>query len=280
MPAYNESRFIKKTITECKKVTDNLIVVNDGSTDETKNIIAESDVMCINLEKNTGNSNAIFTGMDFAIRHNYSKVVTIDADGAHSPYEIPSLINIHNLNKSNLTIGNRFSSFSTNNIPSTKRLSNLFASKIINKLLKIKLDDVACGFRVYSSDLISILVKNSKAHHGYRIAYESIFSASNHGLQICNSNVSVHYDGSNLLVTPQKEFLDLLAVLVSNCSSTQYLLLLEKIQDSVINLLPFTIQIENILLCLHPLSKERGYIFQLQDDYYCSSLLGNKYIFD
>ncbi len=280
IPAYNESAKIADVISRVRRFAQQVIVVNDGSTDNTQYLAEAAGALVLEIQERTGNSNALIRGFKFAIQNGFHTVVTIDADGAHNPEEIPSLLTTHINLKCHLTIGNRFDPSQLQHIPSTKRWSNFFAASMVNRILGLSLNDVACGFRVLQFDLLKALIKNSTLH-GYAIAYEMIAVARGKSFKIGSSPVRVHYDASNILCTRQQEFLDLLRALINmQFTSKEMLLSLNQIYEVASNLQPFTIKIAKMTLCIHPLLTEGGYLFQLQDQNFTIQTIGQYFDLD
>ncbi len=110
IPVYNEEKFIAQVIDDTKKSNPqaDILVINDGSTDNTSVIARKMGVMVLDLPFNIGYGGAIQTGFRLAQENNYEFVITMDGDGQHDPYSINSLIDAMNTFKADVVIGNRF----------------------------------------------------------------------------------------------------------------------------------------------------------------------------
>jgi glycosyltransferase involved in cell wall biosynthesis len=97
IPAYNEQDSIYGTVTNLINTCDHdYIVINDGSTDKTKEVLEKNRFNYIDLPVNLGIGGAMQTGYKYALRNNYDYAIQLDADGQHDPYDVNKLINTRN----------------------------------------------------------------------------------------------------------------------------------------------------------------------------------------
>ncbi|MCS7179804.1 MAG: glycosyltransferase family 2 protein, partial [bacterium] len=87
IPVYNEEKTIGNVLKELKKYFKNILVIDDGSNDKTKEIVEKENVLIISHETNKGKGEALKTGFKYAIEKNFSAVITMDGDGQHLPEE-------------------------------------------------------------------------------------------------------------------------------------------------------------------------------------------------
>ena len=92
IPCLNEELTIASIVLKSKKYVDTVLVVDDGSKDDTTKIAEKVGAIVITHEKNRGKSAAIKTGFRYALEQDFSYVITIDGDGQHNPEEIPLLL--------------------------------------------------------------------------------------------------------------------------------------------------------------------------------------------
>ena len=139
IPAYNEAMSIGEVIDNCKAFFDEIIVVDDGSTDDTAKIARNSGAVVIRNEKNLGVTKATQNGFKAA---QGDIIVTMDADGQHDPSDIPKLIEPLAEGKAEVALGVR------SEIPHR-------SERIINALtnLSVKCSDAGTGFRAVKADL-------------------------------------------------------------------------------------------------------------------------------
>jgi len=146
IPAHNEEKEIKEVIKKTKKYVDNIVVVDDGSTDKTYEAAKNANVVVLRHVVNLGKGAALKTGCEYAIKKGADNLILIDADSQHDPKEIPNFIT--NLNKVDIVFGYRKKS---KNMPFILRFGNLFIRETINLLFNIKLNDPLCGYRAFKS---------------------------------------------------------------------------------------------------------------------------------
>jgi glycosyltransferase involved in cell wall biosynthesis len=280
IPAFNESSSIVEIVGKTKKHVERVIVIDDGSTDDTQHKALQAGATLIRLSQRQGYSAAVIKGLSFAIKEGGTNVVTIDADGAHLPEEIPDLVGVHSRESASLTIGNRFAEESRSQIPTTKRWSNYFASKLVGNVMDILMDDVSCGFRVLDLKLILELFKESTPK-GYGLPYSMISVARRRGLKICGTPVNIRYRVDQVLCTPRGEFLDFIDALRSHltiCPDIEKDL--NRLARDVNDLKPIVIRISGVILFLNPLETENGYSFELQSSKFEPGNLAPYFDFD
>lgn len=194
MPAFNEEKYIGSMVLATKQYADEVLVVDDGSTDQTSKIAILAGATVIRHAKNRGYGAAIQSIFSEAKRRSPEALVLIDADGQHHPADIPSLIKPIT-EGSDLVIGSR--ELQHNRIPFYRRLGQkviLHSGRILSRK---KLSDSESGFRVFSRKAISVL---ELKENGMSISAETIVVAAEKGLKITEVPISVTYtkDGSTL----------------------------------------------------------------------------------
>ena len=147
IPAYNEEENIAKIIIEIKKITNNIIVCNDGSTDLTSEIAEKLGVIVINHEKNQGYGAAIKSIFLKAKEIEADILVTFDADGQHRIEDISKVSTPIKEGNADIVIGSRFLSEESNDIPNYRKLGIKVITKITNTSIKEKITDSQSGFR-------------------------------------------------------------------------------------------------------------------------------------
>jgi len=147
MPAVNESKNVSKLIRQIKKYVDKVIVVDDGSIDRTSQLAKKAGAIVLRHDINLGKGAALKTGCDYAIRQNANIILNLDADGQHSPEEIPKFLKA--LKNTDLVHGTR--QFNTS-MPFIKRAWNFGISKIFSLLYGTEVHDQQCGFRAFKAD--------------------------------------------------------------------------------------------------------------------------------
>jgi polyprenyl-phospho-N-acetylgalactosaminyl synthase len=154
IPVYNESKKISGVVAQLKNHFNNIIVVNDGSTDSTLEVIKHLDVIVINHALNLGQGAAISSGLKFIKDlENISAVITFDADGQHSVRDAVSFANEIIGCKEDVIFGSRFLEHKLN-IPTLKRFVLSLVTFITNKLTKMNLTDTHNGLKAYKKSAL------------------------------------------------------------------------------------------------------------------------------
>ena len=172
MPAYNEEKNICRTLSDFpNNISDcmDIIVIDDGSVDNTCKIIQDYDVILIKHRKNRGNGAAIQTGLEFCKQNNYDIAVILDADGQHDPNDLQKFIDPIVSNKADFVIGNRFKYYYDMKI--LKKLLSRVMSVLYSFLLQEKIADPTMGYRALSGKIFS----NLKFDSNYSITQEMLF---------------------------------------------------------------------------------------------------------
>jgi len=146
IPAYNEALRIGEVIRGVKKFCKNIIVVDDGSKDETDKVARKNKVIVLRHRLNLGKGAAMKTGVEAAFELGGEGVILIDADGQHQPREIPKFIK--NLSAGyDIVFGSREL---TEGVPLVRHLGNKFGSMLITLFFGISRSDMLCGFMAFS----------------------------------------------------------------------------------------------------------------------------------
>ncbi|MBU0580497.1 MAG: glycosyltransferase family 2 protein [Candidatus Margulisbacteria bacterium] len=175
IPAYNEGKNIGSVIQEVKKYAENILVVDDGSTDLTKEIAQKKNVEVISHSVNLGKGAALKTGCDYAYKQGVENIVVIDADGQHEPKDIPRFLEA--LKGVDIVFGYRKQS---NTMPLILKFGNRFINETLRLLFQIKVYDSQCGYRAFKS---SIYPKIRWKANDYYMETEMIVKAGRNNLK-------------------------------------------------------------------------------------------------
>lgn len=186
MPAYNEARVIAGVIKKAAKVfakatdyTIDIVVINDGSTDNTFEEARKSGAVVIDHILNSGAGGATLTGLAYARKFDYDIMATMDADGQHSPADVLEGIIQSEKLKTDLLIGSRL--INSDGMSKTKILGNKGLSFITQLLFGVNVTDSQSGLRIYSRTAIEKLDWKTT---GYEFCSEMIWRAKQLGLSI------------------------------------------------------------------------------------------------
>jgi glycosyltransferase involved in cell wall biosynthesis len=149
IPTYNNEKTLKRVIDGVLDYTESIIVVNDGSTDSTSQILAQyPQITVLSLSENKGKGNGLKIGFRKAKELGYHYAITIDSDGQHYPDDIPVFVEtLIGENKDVLLIGNR--NMSQDGIPKKSSFGNRFSNFWFWFETGIKLEDTQSGYRLY-----------------------------------------------------------------------------------------------------------------------------------
>lgn len=155
VPAYNEEKNIGGVIEAMPNFVDKIIVVDDGSTDNTADISKNMGAQVLSHKNNKGVGAAFDTGIKAVLKTNMDIMVNIDADGQFNPCDIEKLVNPIILGDADFVTASRF--IDKNFYPEMSKIKfwgNQFMSRFISRLTKQKFYDVSCGFRAYSRETL------------------------------------------------------------------------------------------------------------------------------
>ncbi len=149
IPTYNNEKTLKRVIDGVLDYTQDIIVVNDGSTDSTKEILGQyPQLHIIHLPENKGKGNGLRTGFRKAKKLGYHYAITIDSDGQHYPDDLPVFVEALMFEKEDvLLIGNR--NMAQDGIPKKSSFGNRFSNFWFWFETGIKLEDTQSGYRLY-----------------------------------------------------------------------------------------------------------------------------------
>ena len=198
IPAYNEEKNIASIITKLKKITDSIIVCDDGSSDMTTEISKNLGAIVISHEKNMGYGVAINSIFQKSKEINADLLVTFDADGQHRVEDIEKVIEPIKNNDADLVIGSRFLD-KKSDVPNYRKIGIKVITQVTNVSIKKKLTDSQSGFRAYNKQVLSQI---SPSDIGMGISTEILIKSSSKGLRIMEVPVTILYSGDTSTHNP------------------------------------------------------------------------------
>ena len=199
IPAYNEEKNIAAIITRLKKITDKIIVCNDGSSDLTSKIAEELGAIVINHERNLGYGAAIRSIFLKAKNSDCDILVTFDADGQHRVEDIDKVIKPISNGESDIVIGSRFLDESRKEVPNYRKVGIKVITKLTNATIKKQLTDSQSGFRAYSKKVLNEL---DLSELGMGISTEILIKASSKNFRISEVPIKILYNGETSTHNP------------------------------------------------------------------------------
>lgn len=195
IPVFNEGPVLGKVIKSIQaKGFDNILVVDDGSTDSTKKVAEKNNAFVVSHFLNRGAGAATQTGIDFAKEYQYEYLVIIDGDGQHHASDIINLLDKLIKTDSDMVIGNRFMN-KENKFPNSRIIYNKIANLLTCLFCNNIYTDTQSGFRAFNrTALYQINIQND----GFEFCSDVIIMADKKGLKITEAPIKVTYNEYSL----------------------------------------------------------------------------------
>jgi glycosyltransferase involved in cell wall biosynthesis len=195
IPAYNEETHVGAVVATARQYLP-VVVVDDGSKDETAGRAEEAGATVLRQPQNQGKGAALRAGFRWALLHGCTVVVTLDADGQHDPHEIPKFLGVWQARGSDLIIGVR--DFEA--MPLVRRLSNSLGRSMLSWAVRRPIPDNQSGYRLLARPLLAAVLD---AHEtGYEFEVEMIVICLQRGLQLDWVTISTIYAGERSDIRP------------------------------------------------------------------------------
>jgi glycosyltransferase involved in cell wall biosynthesis len=195
IPAYNEGATIRDIASRCLQQLEQVIVVDDGSTDDTVEQLDGLPITILKNQINSGKAACLWKGMQHALEPNIQSIITLDGDGQHSPEDVPLLIKAANENKDHLVIAARLNN--REQAPSARLKANNFADFWVSWAAGQKITDSQSGFRLYPASLFANEALSVNTKHGFVFESEIIIDAVRLGFRCHTVAIdSVYHSGA------------------------------------------------------------------------------------
>jgi len=212
IPTYNNAQTLRNVISEVLEYTGNVIVVNDGSTDTTKEIIESfADLKTIHFPENKGKGYALRKAIKFAFEQGYNYGITIDSDGQHLPSDLPLFIEKIKENPEAIIIGSR--NMEQEGVPGKSSFGNKFSSFWFYIETGNKLPDTQSGFRSYPLFLL-----HNRRFYGRKFEFEVevLVRSSWKRIEIIPLPISVYYAPKTERISHFRPFTDFARISLLN----------------------------------------------------------------
>ncbi|MCA9131533.1 MAG: glycosyltransferase family 2 protein [Planctomycetales bacterium] len=191
LPVFNEEQYVDEVLTEVTKYADEVLVVNDGSSDGTaERLKAWPGVHVEHHSENRGYGAALKTAFRFALEHDYEYLITLDCDGQHQPQRLPRFLAA--CQQADIVSGSRYlKQYAGDSQPPSQRLFiNRRITGQLNDLLGLTLTDAFCGFKAYRVEALKLL---DIEDDGYAMPLELWVQAAMRGLRVIEIPVPLIY---------------------------------------------------------------------------------------
>lgn len=222
IPAYNEESTVGSVVERARLHVDEVVVVDDGSTDSTVAAAEQAGATVIEHGTNRGYGATLQTAFSVADDRNADTLVTLDGDGQHDPEDIPKLLARQRESDANVVVGSRFRGDANDHIPRYRRIG-LFVINVLTNLsmgvfpFKSWVSDTQSGFRAFDARAIESLADDRTLGDDMSASTDILYHARRNGYAVEEVGTTIHYDGEE--TSTQNPFFHGLSV-VSNILRT------------------------------------------------------------
>ncbi|MFH1594211.1 MAG: glycosyltransferase family 2 protein [Candidatus Omnitrophota bacterium] len=210
IPSNNEERTIGGIVREIKGLGHEVIVIDDGSTDNTGKIASENGAVVMRNIKNLGKGASIKEGFDFILRMtNFDSVIIMDGDGQHNPKEIEKFISYAREHGDDLIIGNRMAV--TKDMPFVRLATNRCMSLFLSLVCRQAIPDTQCGFRLIRRKVLKKIKLESRK---FDLESEILIKASRAKFKIGSVPIETIYSDELSHIRPVKDTLRFIGMIL------------------------------------------------------------------
>lgn len=191
IPAFQAAATVGRVVAGLRAHLERVIVVDDGSSDETGEVARTAGATVDRLERNSGKGAALRRGLELALAAGAEAVALLDADGQHDPRDLPALLACWDARHPDLVIGARLAD--AENIPGARYWTNYIGSRILSWMTGMELEDSQSGYRLLSAALARKLGLTSD---GFAIESEMLIKAARLGARVEHVRVATIYNGA------------------------------------------------------------------------------------
>jgi glycosyltransferase involved in cell wall biosynthesis len=215
IPAYNAAQTVGRVIEEIQGVSTSLttLVVDDGSEDATARVALKAGAVVLQHPENMGKGAALRTGFKEFLDRDKKAVITLDADGQHSPLEIPKLIECWLKEKADIVIGTR--KRDVKQMPILRIFTNTVSTWLVSLSAGRRIPDSQSGYRLLTRAVIDTIKTTSR---GYGAESEILIKAAAKGLNIGSAPISTIYEDEKSYIHPLKQPLLFIGLIIKSIS--------------------------------------------------------------
>ncbi len=193
IPVFNEQKYVRRVLTRVREFAQDILVIDDGSTDQTPQIVDKFDVRKIRREGNAGYGQSMQDAFAYAQQHEFDWLITMDCDEQHEPASIPAFLERAEQDDLDVISGSRYlcQQPTADSPPAERRAINGQITQELNERLGLKLTDAFCGFKAYRVESLASL---RLSEHGYAFPMPFWVQAVAAGLRIGEVPVRLIYN--------------------------------------------------------------------------------------
>lgn len=211
IPAYNEAATVGEIIARCLQVAEAVVVVDDGSTDDTASVVSGYPVEFLRNDKNVGKAASLVRGMHCAVALGADIVATMDADGQHRPEDLAPLLDCAAAHPGCIVIGSRLHDREA--FPPARYFGNRTADFWISWACGYRVEDSQSGFRLYPSSLLAELDIPHGPDRGFVFESEILIEAARRGVRSVSVAIPALYEGTLVRASHFRPFRDVLRII-------------------------------------------------------------------
>jgi UDP-N-acetylglucosamine---dolichyl-phosphate N-acetylglucosaminyltransferase len=194
IPAFNEAGTIGEVVVGARALIDRVVVVDDGSTDETVTRATAAGAEVLRHTQNRGKGHAVRTGLEYVLQQPFTHVLLMDGDSQHRPADIPKLLEAARTSGADLVVGERV--FDKARMPASRYYSNVIGSRALSAFIGSEIRDSQSGFRLIRCDALRGMTLTST---GYEVETEMLIKLARRGARMTSVPVELSYGAKSKL---------------------------------------------------------------------------------
>jgi dolichol-phosphate mannosyltransferase len=193
MPIYNEQQYVSRVLERVGRYASDILVIDDGSTDETPQLVAKQPVDVIRHAKNRGYGRTIRDAFRWAQCYDYEWLITMDCDEQHQPENLPDFYRAISANGADIVSGSRYlhDDLSGDAPPADRRRINAQITVLVNERIGLDITDAFCGFKAYR---VEALKKMTLDESGYAFPLQFWVQVAVHNLSVIEVPIRLIYN--------------------------------------------------------------------------------------
>ncbi len=196
IPVYNEQKYVTRVLDEVRRYASDILVIDDGSTDDTPMLLAKQPVDVIRHARNRGYGRSLIDAFRWAACYNYDWLITMDCDEQHEPASLPDFFTAQERDDADIISGSRYLVAQPQDDlpPQDRRSINATVTRWVNERLDLNITDAFCGFK---SHRVSGLKKLKLAETGYAFPLQFWVQVAANDLRVSEVPIRLIYKDPN-----------------------------------------------------------------------------------